>query len=321
MSKILTDHPVLTFCLLDSVSGSRLDQALASILPDQSRSQIQRWIENGQIELGGSVPSQRQRLRGREVITVQHQDEATIESEPQKMALDVVYQDDAILVLNKPAGLVVHPGAGNPDQTLVNGLLYLDPALASLPRAGIVHRLDKDTSGLLVVARTEAARLNLVEQLSERTVKRDYLAIVNGRLIAGGTVDAPIARHVSDRRRMSINPGGRPAVTHYRVEERFRSHTLLRVTLETGRTHQIRVHMTHIRHPIVGDPVYGGRAINPKGASEELLTMLRAFKRQALHATRLGLNHPVTGEYLEWERPMPEDMQHLVETLRTDSAD
>lgn len=321
MSNILTDDRVLTFCLLDSVSGSRLDQALASILPDQSRSQIQRWIENGQVELGGSVPSQRQRLQGREVITLQHLAEATIESKPQKMVLDIVYQDDAILVLNKPAGLVVHPGAGNPDQTLVNGLLYLDPALASLPRAGIVHRLDKDTSGLLVVARTEAARLKLIEQLSERTVKRDYLAIVNGRLIAGGTVDQPIARHVSDRRRMSVNPGGKPAVTHYRVEERFRSHTLLRVTLETGRTHQIRVHMTYIRHPIVGDPVYGGRAINPKGASEDLLATLRAFKRQALHATRLGLNHPVTGEYLEWERPMPDDMQHLVEMLRTDTSD
>lgn len=321
MSSIIPDERVLSFCLLDSVSGSRLDQALASILPDLSRSQIQRWIEKGQIELGGCVPSQRQRLQGREVITLQQLLETTTESLPQEIALDIVYQDEAILVLNKPAGLVVHPGAGNPDQTLVNGLIFLDPGLASLPRAGIVHRLDKDTSGLLVVARTEAARLNLIEQLSGRTVKRDYLAIVNGRLIAGGTVNQPIARHVSDRRRMSVNPGGKPAITHYRVEERFRSHTLLRVTLETGRTHQIRVHMTHIRHPIVGDPVYGGRAINPKGASEELLATLRAFKRQALHATRLGLEHPLTGERLEWERPMPDDMQHLVEVLRQDTSD
>jgi 23S rRNA pseudouridine1911/1915/1917 synthase len=312
---------LVSFCLLDDVAGNRLDQALASMLPDLSRSQVQRWIDEGRVQLGGKVPSQRLRLQGREVIELECDVATSSESEPQPIPLDIVYQDDQILVINKPAGLVVHPGAGNPDQTLVNGLLYFDPSLAALPRAGVVHRLDKDTSGLLVVARNESARLNLIDQLSERSVHREYLALVNGRLIAGGTVDAPIGRSAGDRRRMTVTPGGKAAITHYRVEERFRAHTLLRVTLETGRTHQIRVHLAHIRHPIVGDPVYGGRAFNPKGASSALLDSLRGFHRQALHATRLGLLHPLTGEHLEWERPMPEDMLQLVEVMRQDASE
>jgi len=311
----------VAFCLLDDVAGDRLDQALASVLPELSRSQVQRWIDDGRVQLSGKIPSQRLRLQGRELVTMECESITQTGSEPQPIPLDVIYRDDQILVINKPAGLVVHPGAGNPDQTLVNGLLHLDPSLAELPRAGIVHRLDKDTSGLLVVARTESVRLNLVDQLSERSVTREYLALVNGRLIAGGTVDAPIGRSAGDRRRMAVTPGGKPAVTHYRVEERFRSHTLLRVSLETGRTHQIRVHLAHVRHPIVGDPVYGGRAYNPKGASTELLDALRGFHRQALHATRLGLDHPTTGERLEWERPMPGDMLHLVEVMRRDAAE
>ena len=311
---------LVAFCLVDDVAGDRLDQALAAVLPDFSRSQVQRWIDDGRVQLGGKIPSQRLRLQGRELIELEYEPATHTESEPQPIPLDIVYQDDQILVINKPAGLVVHPGAGNPDQTLVNGLLHLDPSLAELPRAGIVHRLDKDTSGLLVVARNESVRLNLIDQLSERSVKREYLALVNGRLIAGGTVNAPIGRSAGDRRRMTVTPGGKPAITHYRVEERFRSHTLLRVSLETGRTHQIRVHLAHIRHPIVGDPVYGGRAYNPKGASKELLEALRGFQRQALHATRLGLVHPTTGERLEWERPMPEDMLHLVEVMRRDES-
>jgi len=318
------DKPVanqVTFCLVDDVAGDRLDQALASVLPDLSRSQVQRWIDDGRVQLGGKIPSQRLRLQGREQITLEFAPVTHTESEAQPIPLEIVYRDEQILVINKPAGLVVHPGAGNPDQTLVNGLLHLDPSLAELPRAGIVHRLDKDTSGLLVVARTESVRLNLVDQLSERSVTREYLALVNGRLIAGGTVDAPIGRSAGDRRRMTVTPGGKPAITHYRVEERFRSHTLLRVSLETGRTHQIRVHLAHVRHPIVGDPVYGGRAYNPKGASTELLDALRQFHRQALHATRLGLDHPTTGERLEWERPMPGDMLHLVEVMRRDAAE
>jgi len=298
----------------------RLDQALAGVLTDVSRSQIQRWIDEGRLLMSGAVPSQKSRLKGCETIDLTAEGlGASIDSRPQNIPLEILYQDTQIIVINKPAGLVVHPGAGNPDGTLVNGLLHLDPGLAQLPRAGVVHRLDKDTSGLLVVARTEAARLNLIEQLAERSVKRDYLAVVNGRMIAGGTVDAAIGRSVGDRRRMNVTDHGKTAVSHYRVEERFRAHTLLRVTLETGRTHQIRVHMAHIRHPLVGDPVYGGRQHTPKGATEALIAALRGFGRQALHATRLGLLHPSTGEYMEWEVPLPEDMQQLIEILRTDS--
>ena len=298
----------------------RLDQALAGVLTDVSRSQIQRWIDEGRLLMGGSVPSQKLRLKGGETIDLPADGIATAsDSQPQKIPLDIVYQDNQIIVINKPAGLVVHPGAGNPDGTLVNGLLHLDPVLAQLPRAGVVHRLDKDTSGLLVVARTEAARLDLVEQLAERSVKRDYLAVVNGRMISGGTVDAAIGRSTGDRRRMNVAEGGKTAVSHYRVEERYRAHTLLRVTLETGRTHQIRVHMAHIRHPLIGDPVYGGRQHTPKGASPELVAAVRGFGRQALHATRLGLLHPATGEYMEWEVPLPEDMQQLIATLRADA--
>jgi len=315
------DSNRISFCLLDEVAGNRFDQVLASILPEVSRSQIQRWIEEGRVHLGGKTPNKRSKLLGRERVDVECETAVSTHSEPQKIPLEIVYEDEHILVINKPAGLVVHPGAGNPDQTLVNGLLYLDPSLAELPRAGVVHRLDKDTSGLLVIARNEAARLNLIEQLAEHDVRREYLALVNGRMIAGGSIDEPIGRSPGDRRRMAIMVDAKPAITHYRVEERFPAHTLLRVSLETGRTHQIRVHMAHIRHPLVGDPVYGGRAYNPKGASTELLEALRSFSRQALHATRLGLDHPVTGERLEWERPMPEDMQHLLEVLRKDSAD
>ncbi|MDX5151364.1 MAG: 23S rRNA pseudouridine(1911/1915/1917) synthase RluD [Acidiferrobacterales bacterium] len=321
MTSDTPESNLVAFCLLEDVAGNRLDQTLASVLPEISRSQIQRWIDEGRVQLGGKVPNQRLRLQGREVIEMQFDTSTSTKSEPQAIPLDIVYQDDQILVINKPAGLVVHPGAGNPDLTLVNGLLHFDPSLAELPRAGVVHRLDKDTSGLLVVARNEPARLNLIDQLSKRSVHREYLALVNGRLIAGGTVNAPIGRSPGDRRRMTVTPGGKTAITHYRVGERFRSHTLLRVTLETGRTHQIRVHMAYIRHPIVGDPVYGGRAFNPKGASPELLDCLRGFHRQALHASRLGLVHPATGEQLEWERPMPEDMSHLVEMMRQDTPE
>jgi 23S rRNA pseudouridine1911/1915/1917 synthase len=300
----------------------RLDQALAGVLTEVSRSQIQRWIDEGRLLLSGSVPSQKLRLKGCETIDLSADGiNASIDNKPQRIPLEILYQDAHIIVINKPAGLVVHPGAGNPDGTLVNGLLHLDPNLSQLPRAGVVHRLDKDTSGLLVVARTEVARLNLIEQLAERSVKREYLAVVNGRLIAGGTVDAAIGRSIGDRRRMNVTDGGKSAVSHYRVEERFRAHTLLRVTLETGRTHQIRVHMAHIRHPIVGDPVYGGRQHTPKGATPELIAALRAFSRQALHATHLGLLHPATDEYMEWEVPMPEDMQQLIETLRADAKE
>jgi len=234
---------------------------------------------------------------------------------------DIVYEDDEILIINKPAGLVVHPAAGNWNGTLVNALLNHEPQLNTLPRAGIVHRLDKETSGLLMVAKSLKAHHSLTCQLQERSISREYLALVKGWMTAGGTVDAPIGRHPVDRKRYAVRDDGKPAVTHYRLEQRFAKFTLIRVKLETGRTHQIRVHMAYIKYPLVGDPVYGGRFQLPADCSEALELALRGFKRQALHATRLGLVHPETGEYMEWEQPMPEDMQHLLEVLQQDAVD
>lgn len=233
----------------------------------------------------------------------------------------MVYEDDALLVINKPAGLVVHPAVGNRNGTMQNALLHYAPELAGLPRAGIVHRLDKNTTGLLVVARTLAAHKHLVDKLQNREFEREYLTVVNGVMTAGGTVDAPIGRHPVDRLRMAVNESGKPAVTHYRVIERFRAHTWVRVQLETGRTHQIRVHMAYKRYPIVGDPTYGGRFRVPPDSSESLLNTLRDFRRQALHAARLGLQHPETGEMMQWEVPVPEDMEKLIQALQQDVLD
>jgi 23S rRNA pseudouridine1911/1915/1917 synthase len=234
----------------------------------------------------------------------------------QELALDVVYEDAALLVINKPAGLVVHPGAGSPDGTLLNALLFRDPQLAAVPRAGIVHRLDKDTTGLLVVARTLPAHADLVRQLQARTVKREYEAVVGGVLTGGGRVDAPIGRHPRDRVKMAVVTDGKPAVTHFRVLQRFETYTHVRVRLETGRTHQIRVHMAHTGHPLLGDALYGARLRLPRQADAILKTVLQDFQRQALHAAQLGLVHPVTGEYLQWQVPLPDDMQQLLQTLK-----
>jgi 23S rRNA pseudouridine1911/1915/1917 synthase len=231
-----------------------------------------------------------------------------------------VFEDDDLLVINKPPGLVVHPAAGNPDGTLLNALLHHAPDLAALPRAGIVHRLDKDTSGLMMVARNLAAHTRLVADLQARDIRREYLAVVNTVLTAGGEVDAPIGRHPVDRKRMAVVSGGKPAVTHYRVVERYRAHTLVRLRLETGRTHQIRVHMAHIHCPVTGDPVYGGRLRQPRGAGELLRTVLQGFRRQALHAERLAFRHPGSGEPVSWEAPVPPDMQELIEALREDAG-
>jgi len=301
------------------VAGLRLDQALARLLPQYSRARIQQWIEEERVLVEGRVPRQRDKLRGGERIEIRVSREPAGEWQAQAIPLNVVYEDSDILVIDKPAGLVVHPGAGNPEGTLLNALLHYAPELAPLPRAGIVHRLDKETSGLLVVARTERARLDLIQQLKERSVTREYLALVQGIVIAGGTVDAPIGRHASVRTRMAVSGRGRPAVSHYRVEKKFRAHTLLRVKLESGRTHQIRVHMAHLKHPLVGDPVYSGRLQLPKGASPELVAALRGFKRQALHAARLGLVHPATGNNMAWESPLPQDMRGLLAVLERDA--
>jgi 23S rRNA pseudouridine1911/1915/1917 synthase len=298
-------------------AGQRLDQALAALLPDYSRSRLKSWIESGEIRVDGIQRRPRDKVSGGESVALAATLPEETRAAAQPMPLVIVHEDKHLVVVDKPAGLVVHPGAGNPDQTLQNALLAWDPALAALPRAGIVHRLDKDTSGLLVVARTLPAHTALVRMLGEREVHREYEAICRGVMTAGGTVDAPIARHPTDRVRMAVREGGRESVTHYRVIRRFAGYTHVRVQLETGRTHQIRVHLAHAGFPIVGDRVYGGRLTLPKGASEALRQALREFPRQALHAARLAFDHPVTGRPVECTSALPADMRALLDALAT----
>jgi 23S rRNA pseudouridine1911/1915/1917 synthase len=302
-------------------AGKRLDQALAQLFPDYSRSRLQEWIKQGLVTVDGEVRRPRDKLLGGEQVELEARLDERVDDQPQELPLDLLYEDRELLVINKPAGMVVHPAAGNPDGTMLNALLHYDGDLAALPRAGIVHRLDKDTSGVLVVARTPAAHKSLIDQLQARSIKREYRAVACGLPTAGGTVEEPIGRHPVNRIRMAINPAGKPAVTHYRLLERFRAHSYLQVKLETGRTHQIRVHLAHIRYPLVGDPLYGGRLRIPAGASAELQETLRRFRRQALHAMVLGLSHPASGEWMEWEQEIPEDMQLLLKVLREDAAD
>ena len=296
-------------------AGQRLDQALAALLPDYSRSRLKTWIESGEVRVDGATMRPRDKVFGGETVLLKAVLPEETRAAPQDIPLVLVHEDKHVFVVDKPAGLVVHPGAGNPDRTLQNALLALDPKLAALPRAGIVHRLDKDTSGLLIVARTLPAHTALVRMLGDRDVHREYEAICRGVMTAGGTVDAPIDRHPTDRVRMAVREGGRESVTHYRVIKRFRSHTHVRVHLETGRTHQIRVHLAHAGFPIVGDKVYGGRLTLPKGASEAVRTALREFPRQALHAARLQFDHPVTGKAVECVSPLPGDMRGLLDLL------
>jgi len=305
--------------LPEEQAGRRLDQALAELYPQFSRSRIKAWIEAGRVLVDGVAVRPREPVVGGERVRIDAEETVEVRVAPQAIALDIVHEDDDLLVVNKPAGLVVHPGAGNPDRTLQNALLAHDAALSTLPRAGIVHRLDKDTSGLLVVARTLEAHTALVRMLGERDIHREYEAVCVGVMTGGGTVDAPIARHPVDRKRMAIREDGRESVTHYRVLERFRAHTHVRVMLETGRTHQIRVHLAHIGYPIVGDPTYGRRLAVPKAATARLAQALRGFRRQALHAVRLGLVHPSSGEALAFEAALPADMEDLLEALREDS--
>ena len=302
----------------DEAAGRRFDAVLADLFPEYSRSRLAAWIKSGDALLAGQAARPRDPVRGGETVTLAAVAEVQTEAVPEDIPLDILYEDADLFVLDKPAGLVVHPGAGNPAGTLVNALLHRDPGLAVLPRAGIVHRLDKDTSGLMVVARTLPAHTALVEQLSSREVHRQYLAIVVGSMVSGGTVNAPIDRHSRDRIRMSVREEGRDAVTHYRMRERFRAHTALECRLETGRTHQIRVHMTHIKYPIIGDPLYGGSLKLPKGATDELIAALRGFKRQALHAEVLEFQHPTSGEPLRVAAPVPADMLGLLKALRDD---
>jgi 23S rRNA pseudouridine1911/1915/1917 synthase len=303
----------------DSAAGRRFDAVLAELFPDYSRSRLAGWIKSGDALLDGREVRPRDPVRGGETVTLNAALEVQTHSEPEDIALDVLYEDEHVIVINKPPGLVVHPGAGNPAGTLVNALLHRDPSLNTLPRAGIVHRLDKDTSGVMVVARTLQAHTALVEQLSSREVHRQYLAVVVGSLVSGGTANAPIDRHPRDRIRMAVREEGRDAVTHFRLRERFRAHTLLECRLETGRTHQIRVHMAHLKHPIVGDPLYGGPLKLPKGATETLIAELRGFKRQALHAEKLEFIHPVSGEPVRCSAPIPTDMRLLIDALHEDT--
>ncbi len=304
----------------DSAAGRRLDQVIAELFPEHSRSRLAGWIKSGDVLLDGARVRPRDAVHGGERIEVAAVDSVQTLAEAEDIPLQILHEDAHLLVLDKPAGLVVHPGAGNPGGTLMNALLHHDPALERLPRAGIVHRLDKDTSGVMVVARTLQAHTALVAQLSARDVHRQYLAVVVGALVSGGTVDAPIDRHPRDRLKMGVREDGKPAVTHYRLRERFRAHTALECRLETGRTHQIRVHMAHLKHPIVGDPLYGGSLRLPKGASDTLVAALRGFRRQALHAQVLEFEHPVGGAPLRCEAPLPDDLLGLLAALREDAA-
>ena len=315
-----SEFQTLTFEIPPEMAGERLDRALARLLPQHSRSRIRGWIDAGDVERGGRRcrPSETVDAGERIRVRLAAPSPPLGAAEPEPIALVVVHRDRDCFVIDKPAGLVVHPGAGNPRHTLQNALLALDPALAQLPRAGIVHRLDKDTSGLLVIARTPAAHTALTRQIAERSVTREYLAICRGVPTAGGTIDRPIGRDRVDRVRMAVRADGRPAVTHFRVLERFRAHALLGVRLETGRTHQIRLHLAHAHHPIVGDPLYGGRFQRPRGASDTLAAALHGFGRQALHATRLSFAQPRSGRTLRLESAPPADFAQLLDALRRD---
>ena len=310
----------LSATIAESQLGQRLDQALAELFPDYSRSRIKEWILDDRVQVNGKVINKaKEKVLGGEQISIDALIEEDTRWEPQDIPLDVVYEDEDILVINKPRGLVVHPGAGNPDGTILNALLYRYPEIADVPRAGIVHRLDKDTTGLMVVAKTVPAQTHLVDALQRREITREYEAVAVGRMTAGGMVEEPISRHPTKRTHMAVHPMGKPAVTHYRIMEHFRAHTRLRLRLETGRTHQIRVHMAHINHPLIGDQLYGGRSRPLKGATEEFFEVMRKFDRQALHATMLRLYHPISGIQMEWHAPLPDDMVELINALKADA--
>lgn len=315
----MSQRQIRTATIPHELAGVRLDQALASVFPEYSRSRLSQWIRQGLATVDRRPCRPRDRVAGGERVELETAPAGDGGRwKPQPLDIDVLYEDAHLLVVDKPAGLVVHPGAGVPDGTLVNAPLHRDPELAAVPRAGVVHRLDKHTSGLLVVARTLAAHKHLVDALKKRSVERTYLAVVNGRVSAGGRVEAPLGRHRVQRTRMAVSERGRPAATRYLVKRRFRVHSLVQVTLESGRTHQIRVHMAHIGHPLVGDPTYGGRLRVPAAASPELAETLRRFNRQALHAAELALRHPQTGEHMRWQSSLPCDMQTLLDALEED---
>ncbi|AZV75957.1 23S rRNA pseudouridine(1911/1915/1917) synthase RluD [Coxiella burnetii] len=301
------------------LAGARLDQVLAKLFPDYSRSQLQNWIRGGHVKVDGIQKTKaREKVRENQFIEIEAQLEPNERWVPQPIPLDVIYEDETLLVINKPVGLIVHPGAGVRDQTLINALLHYDPSLSVVPRAGIIHRLDKDTSGLLLIARTLASHHALIKAMKARQIVREYEAIVKGVLISGRTIEAPVGRHPIHRTRMAVVEFGRPAITHFRIIKRYRAHTHIRVQLETGRTHQIRVHMAHIHHPLAGDPVYGSHVGIPVHLSDPLQTALKTLKRQALHAATLQFSHPFDQRPMACHAPLPADMAHLLECLEDD---
>ncbi len=314
-------HEIVKITIPIEYASQRLDAVLVKMFPDYSRNRLQHWIKKEKVLLDNKFPRAKDKVIGGEILEVQLEHEIRDEEIiAQDIPLSIVFEDEDLLVINKPAGLVVHPGAGHQDGTLQNGLLYHDEKLHEVPRSGIVHRLDKDTSGLLVVAKNLKSHKLLVEQLQARTVHREYQAIVFGVLTSGRTIDIGIGRHGRDRKKMSIKKEGKQAITHFRVLDRYRGHTRIKVNLETGRTHQIRVHMAYVKHPLVGDQTYGGRLQLPAGCSDDLKEMLRNFGRQALHARKLGLIHPTKNRLIEWRVPLPDDMKQLIAVLEADIA-
>ena len=312
MEKLITKVP-------ESLSGRRLDQVLANLYPEHSRSRLQAWINAGQVKVNNRTLRQKDPVRTGECIEIIPVYLTQVQYQAEAIPLDIIFEDTALVIINKPPGLVVHPGAGNPDHTLQNALLYHHAALAQVPRAGIVQRLDKDTSGIMVIAKTPSVHTYLVDQLQRRLIKREYQAIVTGVMTAGGSIDAPIGRHKALRKRMTVLEQGKPALTHYRVLKKYSQHTHVTVRLETGRTHQIRVHLAHIRYPIVGDPVYSGRKRVPRDITAELRDAVLAFPRQALHASTLTLVHPQLQREMSWSAPLPEDLLSLLAILERDA--
>ncbi|MEH6576700.1 MAG: 23S rRNA pseudouridine(1911/1915/1917) synthase RluD [Amphritea sp.] len=315
----MTEQVQLSATISDELVGKRLDQAVAELFPEYSRSRLQGWIKDGSLTVDGAEMRSREKMFGGEQVVIKAELEVIDSYKPVEMPLNILFEDDHIMIINKPAGLVVHPAVGHWEDTLLNGLLHYCPEIAQVPRAGIVHRLDMDTTGLMVVAKTIQAQTDLVAQLQDRSMGREYEAIVSGVMTGGGTVEEPMGRHSRNRQKMTVVALGKEAITHYRVLKKFRAHTHIRLKLETGRTHQIRVHMSHINYPLVGDQMYGGRFRLPKGISLGLQQALRDMKRQALHAKKLELWHPATGELMSWEVDLPDDVQGLLDRLKRDA--
>jgi len=300
----------------DRLIGSRLDAAISEMLPELSRNKITSWIKSGEILIGSNSFKPKEKVQGGEIIEMHVSSDENNNWIAEDIKLDIVFEDDEILILNKTSGLVTHPGAGNTHGTLANGILFARPELSQLDRAGIVHRLDKDTSGLMVVAKTEPSKLSLIKQLESHSVSREYTAIVYGSMVTGGMVDEPIGRDSANRQKQAVTTSGKSAITHYRVIEKFKNFTLIKAILETGRTHQIRVHMSHIGHPLLGDFTYGGKVKFPKGATDELKQAIKNFPRQALHAKKLSIKHPIDNKELSWKSKLPEDLDNMINVLR-----